>query len=298
MGSEGERTRNSGGSTPPARRVSGPLSRRVLEGAILAAAAGTILVEWAGYAAHVARLSYALVVPLLAGVLAILPRPAGAPALPAPGPRDRRIATAGLFAAAFLLALGSLAAVFSLAIAAVPAGILALAVAWGGTARLRERGWAALLLWGMVPVPTPLLDLVNPPLSEATGRLAALLARPFDPAAGWAGAELAFRGWTLRVAEACSGSSTLLVYSVLAIFLAGLLRPGPWLAAGLFLAVVPLTLVVNGTRIAATALLLDRFGPAAAEGVAHEVLGQGLVVAGAGILALALALASRRGRSA
>jgi exosortase/archaeosortase family protein len=59
--------------------------------------------------------------------------------------------------------------------------------------------------------------------------------------------------------------------------------------------VLPLTLLVNGLRIALTAWALDAFGPIAVEGSAHEILGQVVVIlAGAGMALLVDKLTSRK----
>jgi exosortase/archaeosortase family protein len=44
-------------------------------------------------------------------------------------------------------------------------------------------------------------------------------------------------------------------------------------------------LLVNGARIATSALLIDRFGPEAGGGLSHELLGQALLLGGAALLA-------------
>jgi exosortase/archaeosortase family protein len=117
---------------------------------------------------------------------------------------------------------------------------------------------------------------------------------PFDAYASWAGSTLSFRGWTLIVAEVCSGSGTLLMLGTLSAFLAALFRLRPLPALGLFLSALPVTLAVNGLRIASSALVIDRFGAAAGEGLWHELLGQAVVVAGAALLVLVVERGSAR----
>ncbi len=264
--------------------------RRIVELVLLGAVFSTILVEWAGYAARVSRLSYVLLVPVLAGVLALLPSKEEEPAPLVPG--GGRLGSLLLPLAAAILAAGSIAGVFTVSVFAFPVAVLGLAISWWGVGAVRRRFWSALLFFLMVPIPMPLLDRLNPHLTQASGVVAVNLVRPFDGEATWVASDLTFRGWTLVVAEACSGSGTFLAYVVLATFLAGLFRPGVLLTIVLFGLAVPLTLAVNGLRIASTALLLDNLGPQAAEGWAHELLGQGLVIGAAGLLALGVALAA------
>ena len=250
-----------------------------------------LLVEWFETTSASSRLSYALLVPVLALVLVLRTRGAGAP-----GPADAapaRGAPWALLAAAALLA-GSLSGVFTLALLAVPLAAVAFAARLGGTAALRRWTPALALLFLMVPPPMPLLDRVNPLLTRASGATAVTLLAPFDAHASWAGSTLSFRGWTLIVAEVCSGSGTLLMLGTLSAFLAALFRLRALAALALILAALPLTLVVNGVRIASSALVIDRFGAAAGEGLWHELLGQAVVVLAAALLVLAVERGSAR----
>jgi exosortase len=265
-----------------------------LELALFAALAWPLLAEWLETTSASSRLSYALLVPVLALVLALRAGRAEE--------RERRPArgSAALLAslAALALLVGSLSGVFTLGLLAVPIAALAFVARSGGADALRRFAPALALLFLMVPPPMPLLDRVNPLLTRASGATAVGLLAPFDAGASWAGATLSFRGWTLIVAEVCSGSGTLLVLGTLCAFLAGLfrLRLAPTLV--LVALALPVALVVNGLRIATSALVIDRFGAAAGQGLAHELLGQGVVVAGAALLVLAVERCSTRARLA
>jgi len=260
---------------------------RGLELGLFVALVAPLLVEWFETTSSSSRLSYALLVPGLA--LALAYRARGA----APGrfasPRVARwIAACAALAAAGALAAGSLSGVFTLSLAAVPLAAVAYVARFGGGVALARYAPALALSFLMVPPPVPLLDRINPLLVEASGATAVTLLRPFDSGCGWEGATLSFRGWQLIVAEACSGSGTFLMLGALGAFLAALfrLRPRAWLV--LALAAVPLTLAVNGVRIASSALVIASFGAEAGQGLAHELLGQVVVVAGAAGLALAV----------
>lgn len=243
-----------------------------------------LLVEWWRHVSEVDRVSYTLLVPLLAGGLAwrrVRDRDPGATA-PA-NPSGWSIVL--LVLAAFLLAVGSLSAIFTLSIAAFPLTVAAWVGTVGGTAALRRFAAPLILLQAMVPPPLPLFDWVVPQLVRASGAAAVLLLSPFDGGSTWIGSELTYRGWTLIVAEACSGSGALLIYWVLIVFLAGLFRMH-WAATLGFLAfAIPFTLLINGIRIALTAIILDTWGRPAVVGTGHEILGQVIVILGAGVLA-------------
>jgi exosortase len=264
---------------------------RGLELALFLGLAGPLLAEWFDTTSTSSRLSYALLVPALALVLALRARRARPDGEPRRAP-----AAAALFAALAAAALlaGSLSGVFTFSLLALPLSAVAFAARWSGADGLRRFAPALAFLFLLVPPPMPLLDRVNPLLTEASGTTAVTLLAPFDPRAGWAGSTLSFRGWTLIVAEACSGSGTLLMLGALSAFLAGLFRLRPAPATGLVLLALPVTLLVNGARIASSALVIDRFGAAAGAGLAHELLGQGVVLAGAAALVLAVERGSAR----
>jgi exosortase/archaeosortase family protein len=264
---------------------------RGLELGLLGLCVAPLVREWFETTHASSRLSYALLVPLLALVLALERRGRGA--------EEARPGSGWLWAllAAGALSAGSLSGVFTLALLGVPLAVVAWVERAFGPAVLRRQAPALALLVCMVPPPMPLLDRVNPFLIRASGETATWLLRPFDPAASWADATLGFRGWQLVVAEACSGSGTFLMLGTLGAFLAGLFGLRPLSAALLVLASLALTLLVNGARIASSALVIAAFGARAGEGPAHELLGQFVVLLAAGALALVVERATARRRA-
>lgn len=242
--------------------------------------ASPLLVEWARTCAASSRLSYALLVPLLAAVLAWRSRELS-PGVPT-RPDDPAVRASAL--AAVLFVTGGLTGIFTLSVLAIPVTVVVWVRRTGGRAAVRRHAAALALLFLMVPPPMPLMDRATPLLVSLSGRTAVTLLWPLDPASSWVGSTLGFRGWNLVVAEACSGSGTFLMLGVLAAFLAGLFRLRPASTAAVLALVFPLTLLVNGLRIASSAVVIDTFGAAAGEGTAHELLGQVVVLGGAALL--------------
>lgn len=266
---------------------------RLLPAGILLVAFGPVLYEWSVYVAQVARLGYCLLVPVLAAILAwLVHERAPAPREDAPG---RWAGALILLLGAALLLIGAIGGVFTLSIAGAPVCVIGLVGLRRGFAGLHRYRYALLLLAAMVPPPLPLLDRFTPAMVQASGDAAVGMLALIEPGEiTWVGSVLEFRGWTLIVAEACSGSGSMLVLGVLSLFLAGLFRMRWWTLLLTLALVLPLTLFVNGLRIALTAWALDRFGPAAVAGSAHEILGQVVVIlAGAG-LAVAVDRLTRR----
>lgn len=269
---------------------------RWIQAALVVGVFGPILFEWATFASGVSRIDYCLIVPILAAILARAALHKQAP-LPQPSPQSQRWGYLSLLASSLLLGMGSLSAIFTVSIAGFPLAVLGLVgIHWGKEGLFRLR-YALLMLFAMVPVPLPLLDWLTPSMVRASGAAAVALVSPFDSGATWIGSDLTYRGWTLFVAEACSGSGTLLVLGTLTLFMAGLFQMRALMVVITLLLAIPLTLLINGLRIAAIAFVLDGFGIGAVTGAGHEIIGQLVVIAGAAGLALAVDRISRRKQS-
>jgi exosortase/archaeosortase family protein len=271
---------------------------RGLELALFVVLVSPLLAEWYETTSASSRLSYALLVPALSLVLALRARGSSMAGATSPGAAGAgsspRAAAAWAALAALALVGGTLSGVFTLSLLAVPLAACAFAARWAGPRGLRPFVPALALAFLLVPPPMPLMDRVNPFLVEASGQTAVHLLRPLDAQASWLGSTLSYRGWTLIVAEVCSGSGTFLMLGTLCAFLAGLFRLRAPFALGLVLLSLPVTLLVNGVRIASSALVIDRFGVEAGQGLAHELLGQFVVVAGAALLVLCVERGSLR----
>ena len=254
-----------------------------------------LLVEWWALVSESDRVSYTVLVPFLAAGLAWRRKNDGIDgATEATGPSWISIAL--LFLATVLLTVGSLAAIFTLSIAAFPLTLAAWVGATGGTAALKRFAAPLVLFQCMVPPPLPLFDWAVPQLVKASGAAAVLLLSPLDGGTSWVGNELTYKTWTLVVAEACSGSGALLIYWVLILFLGGLFKLRPAITLGFLAFAVPFTLFINGVRIALTAVILDVWGRPAVTGVGHEILGQVVVILGAGLLAYVMDVVVQRRR--
>jgi len=245
-----------------------------------------ILIEWWELVSEVDRVSYVILVPVLAAILAWRSPRASLP-IETRGethPNADWVVIGLLCLSTCLLTLGSVAAIFTFSFAAFPVAIAAW-VASLGRAQWVRYAPSLILLQLMTPPPLPLFDWVVPTLVKASGASAVMLLWPLDSNASWIGSELTYQDWTLVVAEACSGSGALLVYWVLAVFLGALFRLSARSVVFFLALAVPFTLLVNGVRIALTAIILDIWGVPAVTGAGHEILGQVIVILGAGVFA-------------
>ena len=80
-------------------------------------------------------------------------------------------------------------------------------------------------------------------------------------------------GMRLEVVEACSGIRSLMSLLALAAGYGYLAEKSVAVRWFLFLAMIPLAIVSNGTRVMITALMTNYIGPQAAEGFMHEFSG-------------------------
>jgi exosortase len=187
-----------------------------------------------------------------------------------------------------LLFLGSLGAELFLTRVSIIGTICGLIVYFSGWRLLRALAFPLAFLLFAVPIPALIYNEIVFPLQFiasrfATGVLETLNLFPIMRE----GNVLIMPGMRLEVVEACSGIRSLMSLLALAAgygYLAEKSVPVRWF---MFLAMIPLAIISNGTRVMITALMTNYIGPQAAEGFMHEFSGWVIfVVATAMFLAL------------
>ena len=169
-----------------------------------------------------------------------------------------------------LLFLGSLGAELFLTRVSIIGTICGLIVYFSGWRLLRAMEFPLAFLLFAIPIPVLIYNEIVFPLQFfasrfATGCLEALNLFPIMRE----GNVLIMPGMRLEVVEACSGIRSLMSLLALAAgygYLAEKSIPVRWF---LFLAMVPLAIISNGTRVMITALMTNYIGPQAAEGFMH-----------------------------
>ena len=78
---------------------------------------------------------------------------------------------------------------------------------------------------------------------------------------------------TLQVAEACSGMRSLVSLLTMALVIARFSDYRTTARIAIVVASIPVAIAVNGVRVAITSAATYSFGPVAAEGLIHEMLG-------------------------
>lgn len=173
-----------------------------------------------------------------------------------------------------LLFLGSLGAELFLARVSILGTICGLIVYFCGAPLLRAMAFPLAFLLFAIPMPALIYNEIVFPLQFVASKFATSTLEMLNlfPVMR-EGNVLILPNMTLEVVEACSGIRSLMSLLALAAgygYLAERSTAVRWL---LFLAMVPLAIISNGTRVMITALMANYMGPRAAEGFMHEFSG-------------------------
>jgi exosortase len=203
----------------------------------------------------------------------------------------RKPSNAGLLVVLFslsLLFLGSLGAELFLTRISIVVTICGLVVYFSGWRILKAMTFPLAFLLFAIPIPVLIYNEIVFPLQFIASKFATSVLETLNlfPIMR-EGNVLIMPGMRLEVVEACSGIRSLMSLLALAAgygYLAEKSVPVRWF---LVLAMVPLAIISNGTRVMITALMTNYIGPRAAEGFMHEFSGWVIfVVATALFLAL------------
>ncbi|MEO1137445.1 MAG: VPLPA-CTERM-specific exosortase XrtD, partial [Pseudomonadota bacterium] len=182
-----------------------------------------------------------------------------------------RLGLAGVAVSAIVLVLSELT-VTSLMIFQHLAMILlcsSLALALGGWRIF----WLTLLPVGfmlfMVPPPYWAITILSQQFQLWSSQLGVWMIELLDIPVFLSGNLIDLGDYKLQVAEACSGLRYLFPFLSLGFLAAYLFHAPMWQRALVFLATIPITIVMNSFRIAVTGLLVQQFGPEHAEGFIH-----------------------------
>ena len=173
-----------------------------------------------------------------------------------------------------LLFLGSLGAELSLARISILGVICGLIVYFAGPAILRAMAFPLAFLLFAIPIPVVIYNEVVFPLQLIASRFATKVLEMLNlfPIMR-EGNVLVLPGLHLEVVEACSGIRSLMSLLALAAGYGYLVERSIPVRCFLIVAMVPLAIISNGTRVMITALMANYIGPQAAEGFMHEFSG-------------------------
>ena len=190
---------------------------------------------------------------------------------------------------------GRLTALFVIQHIALLVVLAGLVLALAGAQAFRILAAPVGVLVFMIPLPNILLNTLSSELQLISSSLGVWLMRLLGITVFLEGNVIDLGSYKLEVAEACSGLRYLLPLMTLAFLMACFYRAPWWKRIVLFLASIPITLLMNSLRIAAIGLMVDRFGPSMAEGLLHQVQGWMVFMLSIGVLLLVVRILSRIG---
>jgi exosortase len=138
----------------------------------------------------------------------------------------------------------------------------------------------------MVPIPAVIYSQITFPLQILASQLAASALDVLQIPVLREGNILNVSGHLLDVVEACSGIRSLLTLTFLALVYGYFFEKRIWVRVALFISVIPVAILVNGSRVTITGIL-TAVKPEYAEGFFHEATGLFLFFADFVILILA-----------
>lgn len=195
---------------------------------------------------------------------------------------------AAVAAAAMALYLaGSLAGDLFVQRVSLPLALTGAVMGSASVAHARAAFAPLALLALAIPLPAVFVQSATLPLQLVSSQIAADMLQASSVNVVLQGNLLVLDRITLEVAEACSGLQSLLSLFSVAAVASALLPINAWGRATLFAAVLPVAIIGNGLRVAATGLLTTWMGEAAVRGLVHEATGYAaFLVMCAGIFAL------------
>jgi exosortase A len=202
-------------------------------------------------------------------------------------PSPDRWGLAALLASMALLAIGTVAAETSLARLSLVGSIAASIWFILGRRFVRVLAFPLVFLLFMVPIPDLIFNQIAFPLQLVASEFGEHTLSAIGIPVVREGNLIVLAHMSLDVAEACSGIRSLITLFTIAVLYGYFAVKAPAVRILLVLATVPIAIVANGLRVAATGVAAQFYGTEAAEGFFHSVSGW-LVFVAAGIALLAL----------
>jgi exosortase len=142
-----------------------------------------------------------------------------------------------------------------------------------GWHHLRILIFPILFLLLMIPIPTIVLNQIAFPLQLVASRFSEFALRMFNIPVLREGNVIQLANMSLEVVEACSGIRSLISMLTLGIVYGYFADSRIWVRTLLALATIPIAIVANGIRVAATGVAAHYYGSIVAQGFLHTFSG-------------------------
>lgn len=171
--------------------------------------------------------------------------------------------------------------------------IVGITLSFIGLAALRVVAFPLSYLLTAIPLPIFLYNTLSSQLQLWSSALGVGFLQAIGVTAFREGNVIDLGPVQLQVAEACSGIRYLFPLTALALLCAYLYRDRLWKRIALVVSALPVSIFINGLRIGIVGVLVEWYGPQAAEGFLHLFEGWVLFLATLGLLLLEMWLLSK-----
>jgi exosortase len=198
--------------------------------------------------------------------------------------RPSRWGFVAVLASLGVLLVGSLGAelfLTRLSMIGVVAGTVVFSFGW---AVLRAVAFPIAFLLLMIPPPAIVFNAIALPLQLWASHVGETMLRVSNVPVFREGNVLVLPNVTLQVSEACSGIRSLVSLGTAAIVFAHMVEPRRPRRVLLVMSSVPIAILVNAVRVAATGIAAASYGPEAASGILHATSGWLMFIAALGLL--------------
>ncbi|MFZ5617535.1 MAG: VPLPA-CTERM-specific exosortase XrtD [Pseudomonadota bacterium] len=168
-----------------------------------------------------------------------------------------------------LLLVGQLTSIFLFQHLGIVVAIGGLVAAFGGPSLLRTTAAPVAFLFFAVPPPYWLITVLSWKFQQMSSVLGVAMIELMGIPVHLSGNIIDLGDYKLQVAEACSGLRYLFPFLSLGVIAAYMYRGRLWQRAFIIVATVPITILMNSFRVAATAAMVQAYGVEHAEGALH-----------------------------
>lgn len=172
-------------------------------------------------------------------------------------------------AAAFMLMLGELSAIFIFIQYGFVLCVAGLVVCFGGRPLLRVTALPIVFLLFAIPLPYFVDSQLSWRLQLVSSKIGVEVLRLLGNTVYLEGNVIDLGVYKLQVVEACSGLRYLYPLMSIGFLMAYMFRAPLWQRGFVFLSSIPVTVLMNSLRIAVVGLLVDRWGSKMADGFLH-----------------------------
>jgi exosortase len=155
----------------------------------------------------------------------------------------------------------------------IVSAIAAVVLMFFGWSRLRTVAFPLAILLLMIPLPAPVFESIELPLRNATSVLSEVFIRAAGIPVVREGNLLTLSNIVLEVARECSGIRSTIALVTIGLVFGYVPESRSWSRLLVAALTVPVVILTNSIRVAATAVSTHYYGPAAATGFVHDLYG-------------------------